>query len=326
MNVELFIESTDKNTIYQPAVLDGISWDTERSGSPGKLTFKVLYDSTLNISEGCAVRLQVDGTKLFFGYIFGISGNKDEQLSITAYDQLRYLKAKDTKTFENLTATQIIQALASDFSLQCGTLADTKYVIASRTEENKSLFEMISNVLDMTLTNTGELYILYDDFGKITLNSLEDMRVGTEGSYLMLDEETGQNFDYTSSIDENTYNQIKLTYDNDETGKRDVYIAKDSTNINNWGLLQYYDTLQKGENGQAKADALLKLYNKKTKKLKLSKQFGDNRVRGGSLVIVNLDLFGTSIKNFMLVEKCTHTWNNGEHWMDLTLRGGEFST
>ena len=26
----------------------------------------------------------------------------------------------------------------------------------------------------------------------------------------------------------------------------------------------------------------------------------------------------------MLVEKCKHTYKEGEHWMDLTLRGGEF--
>lgn len=93
--------------------------------------------------------------------------------------------------------------------------------------------------------------VLYDDFGKLTLKSLSSMYVGVPGAYLMIDEETGQNFDYTSSIDENTYNKIKLTYDNKDTGKRDVYITQDSSNINKWGILQYFDTLQKGENGQA---------------------------------------------------------------------------
>lgn len=77
----------------------------------------------------------------------------------------------------------------------------------------------------------------------------------------MIDEETGENFDYTSSIDSDTYNKVKLTYDNEETGKREVYIAQDGSHINEWGILQYFDTLSKGENGQAKADALLQLYN-----------------------------------------------------------------
>lgn len=90
----------------------------------------------------------------------------------------------------------------------------------------------------------------------------------------MLDEETGENYTYTSSIDENTFNKIKLTYDNEETGFREVYIAQDSENMNRWGVLQHFDTLGKGENGAAKADALLKLYNNKTRSLKLTKALG----------------------------------------------------
>lgn len=204
------------------------------------------------------------------------------------------------------------------------TLDDTGYVIESRIEENSELFEMITNALDLTLTNTGEMYVLYDDFGKLTLKSLSSMYVGVPGAYLMIDEETGQDFEYTSSIDSNTYNKIKLTYDNEDTKKRDVYITQDSSNINKWGILQYFDTLQKGENGQAKADALLKLYNKKTRNLKITNALGDNRVRAGSMVVINLDLGDMKVKNWMLVEKCKHTYKEGEHWMDLTLRGGEF--
>ena len=140
----------------------------------------------------------------------------------------------------------------------------------------------------------------------------------------MIDEETGENFEYTSSIDENTYNKIKLTYDNEESGKRDVYIAQDGSHINEWGVLQYFDTLSKGENGQAKADALLQLYNKKTRKLKITNAFGDVRVRGGSMIVVHLKLGDIKVKNFMLVETCKHKFKLGSHRMDLTLRGGEF--
>ena len=59
------------------------------------------------------------------------------------------------------------------------------------------------------------MYVLYDDFGKLCLKNLERMKVG-----LVIDEETGENFDYESSIDSDTYNQIKLTYDNSDTGKK----------------------------------------------------------------------------------------------------------
>ena len=324
MNVELLIGNETGSKVYQPAVEEGIEWSTERKDTPGKLTFKVLKDDILDFSEGSPVRMRVDNDNVFFGFVFKQQRDKDRIITVTAYDQLRYLKNKDTKVYEDKTASEFIRMLANDYSLNVGTLENTIYTIESRVEENASLFEMISNALDLTLTNTGEMYVLYDDFGKLTLKHLSSMYVGVPGAYLMIDEETGQNFDYTSSIDDNTYNKIKLTYDNEDSGYREVYVAQDSSNINKWGILQYYDTLQKGENGQAKANALVKLYNKKTRNLKITKAIGDNRVRAGSMVVINLDLGDVKLKNWMLVEKCTHTYKENEHWMDLTLRGGEF--
>nr|DAO07380.1 MAG TPA: 43 kDa tail protein [Caudoviricetes sp.] len=324
MYVELLVANESGSKVYQPAVEEGIEWTTQRAGTPGKLTFKVLKDDILDFTEGSAVRLKVDGDEVFYGFVFTKSRQKDQIITVTAYDQLRYLNNKDTKVYEGKTATQFIQMLAADYRLNVGDMEDTGYVIASRVEENSSLFDMIQNALDLTLTNTGNMFVLFDSFGKLTLKSLGKMRVGDGDNYLMIDEETGENFDYKSSIDSQTYNKVKLTYDNEKTGTREVYIAQSGENMNKWGILQYFDTLQKGENGQAKADALLKLYNKKTRNLKIQNAFGDNRVRAGSLIVVNLALGDMSVKNFMLVEKCVHTYNESEHWMTLTLRGGEF--
>ncbi len=325
MDIELLIGDETGTKAYLPAVEEGIEWTTERRGTPGKLTFKVLKDDVLDFSEGSAVRLKVDGSEVFFGFVFKQRREKDRIITVTAYDQLRYLKNKDTIVYENKTAAQFIRMVAADYSMNPGQIDDTLFVIESRVEENTSLFEMIENALDLELTNTGELYVLYDDFGRLSLKHLSEMYVGDNvNGYLMIDEETGENFEYTSSIDDNTFNRIKLTYDNEETGRRDVYITQDGSNINRWGILQYFDTLSKGENGREKADALLKLYNKKTRSLRITNAIGDNRVRAGSMVIICLDLGDMKLNNFMLVETCKHTYRQGEHWMDLTLRGGEF--
>lgn len=324
MSVELLIGNELGTKAYLPAVKEGIEWTTERKNTPGKLSFEVLKDDALNFSEGSAVRMKENGDEVFFGFVFKRQRAKEQIITVTAYDQLRYLKNKDTIVYENKTADQFLRMIAADYALNVGVLESTNYVIESRVEENTSLFEMVQNSLDLTLQNTGEMFVLYDDFGKLTLKHLSSMAVGTPGAYLMVDEETCETFDYTSSIDDNTYNKIKLAYDNEETGFREVYIAQDSGNINKWGILQYFDTLKKGENGQAKVDALLKLYNKKTRNLKLTNVLGDNRVRAGSMIVVNLDLGDMKLRNFMLVESCKHTYKESEHWMDLTLRGGEF--
>ena len=209
--------------------------------------------------------------------------------------------------------------IANEYQLNVGTLENTGYAIAKKAESNQSLFDMILNALDETIRNRKEMYVLYDDYGKLCLKNLERMKVG-----LVIDEETGENYDYESSIDSDTYNQIKLTYDNSETGKREIYMAKDSSNIEKWGVLQYFDTIDEKTNGAVKARALLDLYNQKTRSLQIKNALGDVRVRGGSLIIVNLDLGDVKLKNFMLVEKAKHTFKDGEHFMDLTLVGQNF--
>lgn len=324
MDIELLISDPSGNKLYMPVVEEGIEWSTERRSTPGKLTFKIINDGIIDFEEGSRVRLKVDGKEVFYGFVFTKRRDKNQIISVTAYDQLRYLNNKDTYVYENKTATEFIQMIATDFNLKTGTLEDTKFKIASRVEDNTSLFDMIENALDLTLQNTKEMFVMFDDFGKISLKNISSMRVGEESAYLLIDEETGENFEYSSSIDSDVYNKIKLSYDNEDTGKRDIYIAQDGTHMNEWGVLQYFDTLSKGENGQEKADALLKLYNKKSRNLKITNAIGDTRVRAGSLVVVSLALGDVSLKNFMLVEKVRHTFKLDQHVMDLTLRGGEF--
>lgn len=317
MSTQLLIQNGNKT--FVPVVEDGLEWKTERQGVPGELTFSVLNDDTLDFEEGNAVRLQVENKGVFYGFIFKKSSSKDDLIQVTAYDQLRYFKNKDTYVYTNKRADQFIKMLASDFGMNAGSLANTGYKIPSRVEDNTSLFDMIQNALDLTLQNTGQQYIMYDDFGKITLRRMQNMAV----NYLV-DASTAEDFSYDSSIDSETYNRVKLIRENEEKGTREVFISQDSNNMNKWGVLQHFDTLQENENGKSKADSLLQLYNVPTRNLTIQNALGDLRVRAGSMVVVQLGLNDMTISNVMLVEKCTHHFLKDEHFMNLTLRGGEF--
>ena len=70
---------------------------------------------------------------------------------------------------------------------------------------------------------------------------------------------------------------------------------------------------------------MLDLYNAPNKKLEINNVTGDYRVRAGSMVVVSLTIDHKKILKYMLVEKCKHTYKNNEHWMNLTLRGGDFN-
>jgi hypothetical protein len=177
----------------------------------------------------------------------------------------------------------------------------------------------MDNALSVTTRNTGELYVLYDDYGSLNLRSAKMLKTD-----ILIDEESGETFEYTTSIDENTHNKIKLSRENKKSGKREIFIAQDSGNINDWGVLQYTDTLEEKENGKAKADALLSLYNRKSRKLHINKVFGDVRMRGGATVGAQIYLGDLAVANFMMIETAKHIFKESDHRVDLKLIGGDF--
>lgn len=305
-------------TKFYVVVKDGAKLTWERRGTPGKFTFDT--KSAYSIEEGNSILVTVDGVKMFYGFVFTRSMSKDGFMSITAYDQLRYLKNKECIIYKHKSANEVIEILAKRFNLNCGKLVDTKYKM-SAVEDNKSLFDIINDNLGNTSVMKGTVYVLYDDVGKLTLNDIVDMKVNS----CLIDEETAENYTYKTSIDGDVYNQIKLVHENEEKGTYDLYVSKDSSNINKWGVLQFTEKIDTSDSGKLKSQAYLKLYNQKTKNLSISGVVGNTHIRAGSLVPVLLKLNDMKVANYLLVEKVTHTFNNKQHTMDLTLSGGGFS-
>ena len=315
MTYELFIKHGA--TLMFPPVVDGVTVEWERKGQPGKLTFECIKTDNLCFEEGDACRFSVDGTPLFYGFVFEKqrSGSNNKKIKVTVYDQLYYLKNKDYFQYENKTATEVVRMLADDFGLNLGTLENTVYKIASRTEDNKSLFDIIQNALDETLKATTQLYVLYDNAGKLTLSNIGNMKLG-----LVINEDTAGNYDYKSSISNDTYNKIRLFRE----GKTPITV-KDSSTIKQWGVLQYVEKVTDDSvNLNNMALSLLKLYNTKTRTLSIKNALGDTRVRAGTLLVLVLGLGDINISNYMLVEQVKHSFKDGQHLMELKLRGGTF--
>ena len=508
---KVIIEIEHNGSIFSPPIEDDIQLEWERSGSPGKLTFTVLKmkDEEMSFLEGDLVTLYYDETPIFVGYVFTKSRDREHRIKVTCYDQLRYLKNKYTYIFEKKKATEIIKSMCEDFSLNIGTFDDTEYIIPAIAEENKSAMDIVLDVLQESLVNTGEMHVFYDDCGKLQLKNVANMMTGT-----LIYDQSAENFDYKSSIDDETYNQVVLMYDPNSqssgssgsgsggtggTGSSSsqvnailnkarsqigvsespmgsnnvkyntayyggavsgsaypwccafvwwvfkecglshlfnggaktaycptavswfksqgrwytknyqpgdviffswknngvadhigivesvngstvnciegntgnmvkrvarvanilgvgrpayssntrmasapnssvststnvgaagntsndiqVFTATSPETIKQWGLLRYFEKVDNPSIGKNKALALLKLYNRKTRELKISGAFGDIKVRGGTLIPVKLYLGDIDVCNFMLVEKVTHKFTNDHHTMDLTLDG-----
>lgn len=310
---------TDTCKIFYPPIEGDVTWDTERTGAPGKVTFKIRGE--VDFTEGDIVSLTYGKQKVFMGYVFERSMDKSGVISVTAYDQTKYFNNTDTYVFEKKKASDVLKQIADDYKFSVGTIEDTAIVIPSIVEDNQSLFDIVYNALDKTVAAGDKVFVFYDDYGKLTLKSLDSMRVN-----LMLCEDTVVDYDYTSSIEDEVYNQIVLYYDNKETNKREYFTASGEANIKQWGILRKTESVDTSNGAQNLANVYLAMYNKKTRKLSIKEAFGRPDVRAGTLVPVIMKVGDVNLRNYMLVEKASHKWSNGQYFMDLDLAGaGEFS-
>ncbi len=100
-----------------------------------------------------------------------------------------------------------------------------------------------------------------------------------------------------------------------------IFHAESPKNIQRWGTLRYFQSVDNPSIGADMAKKLLQIYNRKKRSLKVTDCFGDSTVRAGTLIPVQLDIGDQYINNYMMVEKVTHKFSNGGHTMDLTLEG-----
>lgn len=291
---------------------------------PSKMTFKVPKDPNLNFEEGDTVKFTLNGGVVFVGFVFEKQRDGKNTIFVTCYDQLRYLKNKDCYVIGAMTATEFIKMVAEDYHLNCGYMDNTVWKTPDTPKtvfKDTSLQEMICRLLDKTaiFTPNHAFYHLFDDGGKLRLASFETMKTD-----IYIDDECMQDVQYTTSIDKDTYNYVKIvrTIPNGADSKlENTFIAKDDKNIDKWGRLQYLIVpKEKDINAVAEAKAIMAHKNKKTREIKLKNVIGDVRVRGGSLVYINRNFGDIIVNNYMMVTSVTHTFKTGFHGMDLDLR------
>ena len=291
--------------------LDGVQWETE-TGSAGRLSFSLAAEGPL-LREGARILLREDGRGVFCGYLFSQSYAGRGVLRGVAYDQLRYLKNRDTLSYQGLTASALLLRLAAEHRLACGQVEETGYRIPQGTEEDTPYLDMLYNALEETRRATGRRYVLYDSFGLLCLR-----QEGALAQPLLLDGEAAEEFLYESSL-EGAYNQVKLLYEDGRKGCRQVFLAKDEEKIQEWGLLQYFAKEPEPLGAREKAAALLAALCRRRERLTVKNALGSPAVQAGACLQVSLPGLGAA--GLFSVESARHVFREGSHTMDLTLKG-----
>lgn len=295
---------------------------TNRFDSPAKLTFTCMETGGDLIHEGSSVELSAGGVRMFKGYVFIVERNKDGEANYTAYDQLRYLKANTSYTFEGMTLSQMIQRIAGDFGLTVGALEDPGYVFPCLLKENESCLDIIFDALAQTIIQTGRIFNFYDKAGELTLTEAKNMSVMT----LIGDDSLATDYTYKRDIDSDTYNRIKLVRKNEQTGRTDAYVHEDSQTIGKWGLLQYYDEVDENLN-EVQIDEMcrqyLTYYNRVLQTITLE-GIGVKEIRAGSIIPVRIGNIGDlTTSRLLLAEKVTHHFESDDHTMTIEVKSFE---
>lgn len=321
LRYEMVIGNGENKYLVDP--VDGVELIRGRRCSPARLRFSVLNDEVLNFKEGNTVQFKVNDEVVFFGFIFEKERDKKGVIKCTAYDQLRYFRNKDCYIYGGWTAAELLKNICNDYTLKVGEIANTVYKIPDtpkRIEKDKTLRDIVMYAIDQTVINTPnhDIYHIYDDGGKITLKHINDMKLD-----LYIDGETLEDISHKTSIDRDTYNVVKvMRIVPDGASKKLVTtsIVSDDEHIKEWGKLQFLLMPDdKQINAVERAKRILELKNRKTRSIRLKNVIGDVRVRGGSLVFVDMNFGDVKLKNYVMVDQVEHHFKEGSHFMDLDL-------
>lgn len=320
-SLELIIQSSEDGTIYDVSnIAKSVKTTKPLDSSAGKCSFSIdTNKNKIRIPMGSTVSLTVTvgGKKKgkFFGYVFTAEPKGDE-ISITAYDQLRYLKNNESYVLTGTTLEKLVKTIGIDFQLRLGTVEGVGYVLPERVEDNKSLGDIIQRAIDFTLQGTGKQYIIRDEFGYLCCRNVANLVT----NLVIGDVSLLKSYSYKESIDSDVYNSVKLYKDNEDTGKREVYIAMDSDNIKRWGKLQLFESVDENvtdAQAREKAQQLLSLYNKIDRTLKLTCKGCIDLEPGSGVYLEIKDIPGVTFTQAALITKIEDTYENGIHNMDL---------
>lgn len=270
---------------------------------------------TLNITipEGSVLTFKSYDVPRFVGHVFSTQRTSEGSYSATAYDSNMYLaKSTDSKVFTNKKASEIITALAKEFSIPIGTIADTGYVIPYLRMTNKTLFDMVLTALTLTKKQTGKRFFVSNDKGKLVLKA----GATTNQRYIFKDGENLISASYTRSI-EDTKTQVKVI--GGKQGQETVVTVKNDAARKKYGVLQALEVLDESATAsqvKQRAQTLLKEQSVVSEKFNVE-VLGVPEVDVGTAVYVQNAM--TRVNGAFYVTSISHDYREGLHTMSLEL-------
>lgn len=251
---------------------------------------------------GDMVLLRDNKDKEFFrGYVFAKDKNiNDDTMSITVYDELIYLlKSKGTYNFKSSTPGAITRKMCRDFGIAEGNIINGSAI--KRIFDAESIYNIIMTAYTLESGRTGRKYMPKMEKGRLNI-----VEKGKRVAKYELDTYSSiTSASYGESI-ENSINRVKM-YDEDNKYLGQVSLSGVP------GVLQDVYKKAKGENAQQMAKQMLK----GVEKTASIEALGDFECVTGNAVVIREPY--TGLNGLFYIDNDTHTFENGQHIMQLGL-------
>lgn len=309
----------DKSDLSEIAY--NVKYESSWNNGPSILKFEYPSEKAPMYPNGCTVVFTYGSANIFYGFLFRTRQDK-KSYQCTCYDQMRYLKSKNTILRQNETLSSFLNTVALNAGdrIRLGNIDQTEYVLGKYLFDNKTHLDMLYQSIEDNLVANGYYYTLFDNFGALDLRDTLDLRL----PLVIGDASLATGFTYEKSIDDDTYNYIKVAKDDKEKGVRNVYITQDSSNMAKWGKLMLYEKVSTDLNDvqlAERANQLLQIKNRETETLRME-CVGDIRVHGGSGV--NIQIAQAGINLWAVVDSVSHEFTRTNHTMTMNLIFGRW--
>jgi hypothetical protein len=272
MNTKLIVQNSENGDVFDATTLMGaVQYTTSLYGQAGRLTFNLEEDPNeiFKLTAGSIVSLSIDGEGIFYGYIFTMGTDATGVYKITAFDQMRYLRNEDAYVAHGVTASGAFSELCVSHGLKHEVVVPSLFVPEAHYFSKNTIFSIMEHMINRTNIAEPRTYFIRDNFGILEFTTLDR----NKSDLIIGDSSMLTSYQYEISIDKNTFNTIKVMRDNEETGRRDVWIEFDSNRQRHWGRLQKVEHAAPEMNEseiRSRAASLLRYHNHPSKTLKMT--------------------------------------------------------
>lgn len=298
---------------------------TTMNFAASELDFDLVTDDKLLIPyTGDIITFRWDKKKVFYGYVFKYSVNKDKTVSVVAYDKLRYLKNQDSIVFKTNTVTDRFNEVCKRAGLAHSVKGSSSHKLEAEIADGKSYFDMLKNAIDKTYQSTGKMFFLASNYDKVELRKAPYKKLK-----IVVDTRTTVT-DYEYSVDiDNTANVVKVVQKDKKKSQNVSATAKGKgggdkpsntkfsfseakgKSVAQWGRLQIVQNKKEKANKaqmQAQAKNILKQKNIANKKLTITTK-GYLDLQAGNAVTVYLKDMKKKFTDCPIL-KATHNFDN----------------